>query len=76
MRDTFSRVKMLDWFPPPPCDYPSFGAPVDISVEKREEINLPFIKRQQFNGLRLWILIHYKSLIAPKKGIDNSPANL
>ncbi len=48
----------------------------DVPVQKWEKINLPFIKPQQFNGLRFWVLIHRRRPIAPKRGIDNFPANL
>ena len=51
-------------------------APVHVPVQKWEKINLPFIKRQRFNGLRFWVWIHRRRPIAPKRGIDNFPANL
>jgi hypothetical protein len=49
---------------------------VDVAVEKWKTTNLPFIKQQRFNGLRLRFLDLRKRLIAPKKGIDNLQANL
>jgi len=49
---------------------------VDVRVEKWKTINLPFIKRQQFNGLRFRFLMRRNWPIAPKKGIDNLQANL
>jgi hypothetical protein len=53
-----------------------FWEAVNVPVEKREEFNLPFIKQQRFNGLRFGVLIPRSRSIAPKKGIDNFPANL
>ena len=77
MRDLFPGVKMLTWFLHKFLGIArAFERPVDVSVDKWKEINLPFTKQQQFNGLRFCILIQRNRLIAPKKGIDNSPANL
>jgi hypothetical protein len=49
---------------------------VHVAVEKWKTINLPFIKQQQFNGLRFRFLIRRNLRIAPKKGIDNLQASL
>jgi hypothetical protein len=91
MREMFSGVKMLfgyeltDSFVSGLHDIADrlwfFRAPsqietVNVIVEKRDEINLPFIKSQQFNGLRFLISRDRCRLIAPKKGVDNSQASL
>jgi len=49
---------------------------VDFLVDKWEEFNLLLIKLQQFNSLHFSVLINFQMPIAPKKGIDNFPANL
>jgi hypothetical protein len=49
---------------------------VDFLVDKWEEFNLLLIKLQQFNGLHFSVLTDFQMPIAPKKGIDNFPANL
>jgi len=50
--------------------------PVNVIVEKRKRINLPFIKWQQFNGLQFRNLPLGNTPIALKKGVDIFQANL
>jgi len=54
----------------------AFEAPVDVPVGKRREFNLPFVKRQRCNGLRLRFLIHRNRSLALKTGVDNLRATL
>jgi hypothetical protein len=44
--------------------------------ENGKEFNLPFVKRQRFNGLRLRFLIHRNRSLALKTGVDNLRATL
>ena len=54
----------------------AFAAPVDVPVGKWKEFDLPFIKRQRFNGLCFRVLIYRNRPIALKTGVDNPRATL
>jgi len=70
---------MLTWFPHTffICNAgPRVRAPVDVPVGKWKGLDLQFIKRQRFNGLRFPFLVHRNWPIALKTGVDNLRATL